>query len=118
MPSPASSPRRVPAEAVLYLRRVATGFPESLSQQLPSDLLMNVELAGVHALADLVAVGAKHGTPLDEEVDHVIIEWEQGITLLAFGFEHDSLGACGFEDLADRSIRVTDRLYDHGDSPR
>jgi len=79
---------------------------------------MSLELARIHALADFVAVGAKSRTALDEEIDHVIIQREQGIPTLIFGFEHDSLGARRFEDLADRRIRVTDKLDTHGDPPR
>jgi hypothetical protein len=79
---------------------------------------MSPEAAGVHALADLLAMVAKHAAALEEEVDHVIIEREQSITPLTLGFEHDSLGARGFEDLADRRIQVRDGLYGHGDPPR
>ncbi len=91
---------------------------KSLSDQLSPDFLMSVELAGVHAFADRVAKVAKRWAPLDEEIDHVIIEREQGITPLTFRFEHDSLRANGFDDLADWRIRVRDGLYGHGDPPR
>lgn len=43
---------------------------ELLSEQLPSECLMGLELAGVHARADLLAEGAKtRRTPLDEKID-------------------------------------------------
>src|SRR5271157_435885 len=90
---------------------------KSLSEQLFPDILMSLELARVDALANFVAVGAEPRTALDEEIDHVIIEREQCVTPLTFGFEHNSLCACGFEDLADRRVRVTDRLNSHCDPP-
>jgi hypothetical protein len=74
-----------------------------------------MELAGVPAPADLAAWVAKPWAPLDEQIDRVIIEREQGITPLTFGFEHDSLGARGLEDLADRRIQVRDGLDGHDD---
>jgi hypothetical protein len=79
---------------------------------------MSLELTGVDSTADLTAMGTELRTPLNEEIDEVIIERDHGITPLTFGFEYDAVGACGFEDLADRRIRVIDRLYGHGDPPR
>src|SRR5438067_1500640 len=66
---------------------------DSFSEQFLPDLIVSVELAGVHAAADLTAVGAERRTSLDEQIDHVIVEWKQSITPLVLGLEHDSLGA-------------------------
>src|SRR5208337_107141 len=84
------------------------GSLKSLSDQLPPDLLMSLELARVQPFADLVAMVAKRWTALDEEINHVIIERGQGITPLTFSFEHHSLRASGSDDLADWRFRVTD----------
>jgi len=78
---------------------------------------MSLELTGIDSTADLVAMGAELGTPLNEEIDEVIIQRDHGVPPLTFGFEYDAVGACGFEDLADRSIRIIDRLYGHCDPP-
>src|SRR5262249_7739401 len=69
--------------------------PGSLTGQMFPHVLVSQELARVHALADLLALLPELGIPHDEKVDHIVIEREHGITALAFGFEHDSLGACG-----------------------
>jgi len=99
-------------------QREMTGPPESFSDELPPDLFVSLELTGIDSTANLTAMGAELGTPLNEEVDKVIIERDHGITPLTFGFEYDAVGSCGFEDLADRCIRVIDRLHGHGDPPR
>jgi len=70
---------------------------------------MRTEKAGPHAPADPVAIVAKPRAPLVEEIDHVVIEREQGITPLTFGLEHDPLGACGSKDLADRRVQVSEK---------
>jgi hypothetical protein len=70
--------------AFFGFRRNLTGPQESLSKQLLSDVLMSLELARVHALADFEAVGAKLRAPFNQKIDHVIIEGEQGITALTF----------------------------------
>jgi hypothetical protein len=99
-------------------QRVIRVPQKSLTDQLSPDVPMSLELARSHALANPEAVGAEPGTALDEEIYHVIIERQKGITPEPLGFEHDSLGARRFEDLADRSVRVTDRLRGHGNPPR
>jgi len=79
---------------------------------------MSLELTGIDSTADLTAMGAELRTPLNKEIDEVIIKGDHGITPLTFGFEYEAVGSRGFEDLADRCIRVIDRLYGHGDPPR
>src|SRR5207245_1722782 len=86
--------------------------------QLPLDLLMHLEPARVHALTDLAAMSAELGTPLDEEIEHVIIERDHGRGPLVLGFEHDPLGARGLEDLADRRAQVDGIPYGHSDPSR
>src|SRR5271157_399295 len=48
-----------------------SGRPKSLSEQLPSDVLMSLELSRVHSLADLAVVGAEFRAALVEEIDRV-----------------------------------------------
>ena len=101
-------------ESCLPLLAWWDGFSKSLSDQLPPDLLMSLELARVHPFADLVAMVAKRWTALDEEIDHVLIEREQGITPLTFSFEHDSLTASSFDDLADWRITQARKIITNG----
>jgi hypothetical protein len=89
-----------------------------LPAQLSLDVFVALKLARDHALPDLLAVGTEPRTALNQEIDYVIIEWEEGITALTFGFEQDSFGAHRPENLTDRSIRVTDRMCGHGGPPR
>src|SRR4051794_23044999 len=64
-----------------------TGPLESSSDELPLDLLMRLELAGIHAPTNLSARGAEFRTPLDEQIEHLIIKRDQGIRPLTLGFE-------------------------------
>ena len=50
--------------------------------------------------ANLAALGAKLWASLDEIIDQIIIERDQGITTPGSGFEQNPFGARGFEDLA------------------
>jgi hypothetical protein len=82
-----------------------TFLASSLPEQFPSHILMADGLSRVHALTDLLALGAELQTPLDQEIEDLVIEREQGIPPVALGLQDDSLAARGLEDLADRNAR-------------
>ena len=90
----------------------------SLAGQSPPNLIMGLELTGVHTLTDLAAMGPEGRTPLDEEVDEVVVEREQGITPLILGFQQHPLPANRLEEVSDRLAGVTDGLDGHDDPPR
>jgi hypothetical protein len=55
--------------------------------QSTSDLLMCLELTGCHLSVNLSADGAKPWVPLDEQVDHVLIERNHREARPVFRFE-------------------------------
>src|SRR5262249_26017296 len=68
----------------------------ALGQARP-DLLVAHELTSVHPGAYLLAEGAKAGIPLEQEMDQVLIQADQGVTALVLEFESQAFGSRRFE---------------------